>query len=369
MTDTRNKSCGGKTGQVEQEILRQIEIGNFQRGSLLPSERDLANRLNVSYMTVRRAIGNMVAAQLLNRIQGKGTYIREDVPQHRMQQTMGIILPAWETPEHADLMACFSELTVRNGLIPKYYLCRSWEDRAVREAYDNCDFLCLVPPAPLTGLPAELAASWRSGSKPVAVLGLDASGLGLDSVTGDNCTAAAIRELRRLGHRRIGQVTQFETKDGKLFRSTPIFYRNWFNLLRGEFSEAELASFEIPVRADAYSLPHEALYNYIMIHGRELPVTALLVPLSMCWGAIAAAADAGLRIPEQFSILAIGDRQEARFYRPRPSMIRVPYRRHVELVIEAFRRRQQDPAAAPRCFDVVPEYVSGDTVTPVSPIQ
>ena len=57
MIDNSEKFNGGKTGLVEQEILRQIDLGNFRRNSLLPSERELAKQLGVSYMTVRRAIG------------------------------------------------------------------------------------------------------------------------------------------------------------------------------------------------------------------------------------------------------------------------------------------------------------------------
>lgn len=51
MIDNSEKFNGGKTGLVEQEILRQIDLGNFRRNSLLPSERELAKQLGVSYMT------------------------------------------------------------------------------------------------------------------------------------------------------------------------------------------------------------------------------------------------------------------------------------------------------------------------------
>ena len=45
MIDNSEKFNGGKTGLVEQEILRQIDLGNFRRNSLLPSERELAKQL------------------------------------------------------------------------------------------------------------------------------------------------------------------------------------------------------------------------------------------------------------------------------------------------------------------------------------
>mgnify|MGYP000745332013 CR=1 FL=1 len=123
MIDNSEKFNGGKTGLVEQEILRQIDLGNFRRNSLLPSERELAKQLGVSYMTVRRAIGKLVDDSFLTRVQGKGTYVRGDVPLHRMQQTLGIVVPAWETPEHADLMMILTAIAGENGVLPKFHLC------------------------------------------------------------------------------------------------------------------------------------------------------------------------------------------------------------------------------------------------------
>ena len=94
---------------------------------------------------------------------------------------------------------------------------------------------------------------------------------------------------------------------------------------------------------------------------------ALMLPLAVAWGVISAAADSGLAVPQKLSILSIGDRQEARFYRPRLSLVRVSYRRHAELAFEALRRRMQEPGLPPRCFTVEPELVPGETVSPLLP--
>ena len=367
MIDNSEKFNGGKTGLVEQEILRQIDIGNFRRNSLLPSERELAKQLGVSYMTVRRAIGKLVDDSFLTRVQGKGTYVRGDVPLHRMQQTLGIVVPAWETPEHADLMMILTAIAGENGVLPKFHLCRSWEDRTVVDAYESCDYLLLVPPAPLADLPEEMLVRFRAGTTPVVVLGLDATPYGLDSVTGDACTEAGIRELRRLGHCRIGLMTQVEERGGKLFRQTETFYRNWRLRMLEQFSAKEVDRMEIRIPVKAYELPHQAFYDYLYVNGKDLPFTALMLPLAVAWGVISAAADSGLAVPQKLSILSIGDRQEARFYRPRLSLVRVSYRRHAELALEALRRRMQEPGLPPRCFTVEPELVPGETVSPLLP--
>ncbi|KAA2262024.1 GntR family transcriptional regulator [Solihabitans fulvus] len=56
------------------EILRRLAEQELSPGSPIPSERDLAERYGVSRITVRAAIGQLVAEGLLTRAQGRGTF-------------------------------------------------------------------------------------------------------------------------------------------------------------------------------------------------------------------------------------------------------------------------------------------------------
>ena len=63
--------------QVE-EIIRKRLIDNYWKpGDVLPSEFDLARELSVSQGTVRKALNEMVAENLLERRQGLGTFVSE----------------------------------------------------------------------------------------------------------------------------------------------------------------------------------------------------------------------------------------------------------------------------------------------------
>ncbi|SHN34593.1 GntR family transcriptional regulator [Gracilibacillus kekensis] len=63
--------------QLEEQIKARIENGELLPGDLLPSEREYAEQLNISRMTVRQAITNLVNDRYLHRIKGKGTFITE----------------------------------------------------------------------------------------------------------------------------------------------------------------------------------------------------------------------------------------------------------------------------------------------------
>ncbi|WP_163580654.1 GntR family transcriptional regulator [Gracilibacillus saliphilus] len=63
--------------QLEEQIKSKIENGEYKPGDALPSEREYAEQLNISRMTVRQAITNLVNERYLHRIKGKGTFITE----------------------------------------------------------------------------------------------------------------------------------------------------------------------------------------------------------------------------------------------------------------------------------------------------
>ena len=61
--------------QIRGLITRGLESGEWGPGDVIPSESDLAARFGVSQGTVRKAIDEMAAENLLVRRQGKGTFV------------------------------------------------------------------------------------------------------------------------------------------------------------------------------------------------------------------------------------------------------------------------------------------------------
>lgn len=74
--DPRRRLAAGPTPKHVQlgAILRDLVEHELPPDSAVPSERELAERFGVSRLTVREAIGRLVAAGLLTRIRGKGTF-------------------------------------------------------------------------------------------------------------------------------------------------------------------------------------------------------------------------------------------------------------------------------------------------------
>jgi len=61
--------------QIKALLLAALEGGEWRPGEAIPSEQELAARFQVSQGTVRKAIDELVAENLLVRKQGKGTFV------------------------------------------------------------------------------------------------------------------------------------------------------------------------------------------------------------------------------------------------------------------------------------------------------
>ncbi|MDR2330933.1 MAG: GntR family transcriptional regulator, partial [Comamonas sp.] len=61
--------------QIKGLILQSLEAGAWKPGEMIPSEMELAARYRVSQGTVRKAIDELAAENLLLRRQGKGTFV------------------------------------------------------------------------------------------------------------------------------------------------------------------------------------------------------------------------------------------------------------------------------------------------------
>ncbi len=64
-----------KYKKIKDDILNNIAIGHYKKNDIIPTELELANKYNVSRVTVRRATDSLVAQGILYRTPGVGTFV------------------------------------------------------------------------------------------------------------------------------------------------------------------------------------------------------------------------------------------------------------------------------------------------------
>jgi GntR family transcriptional regulator len=97
LPDTPTPSFSPLYQQIKALILQNLKAGEWKPGEPIPSEMDLAARFRVSQGTVRKAIDELAAENLLVRRQGKGTFVATHTEHHVQYRFLKLV------PDSGDL--------------------------------------------------------------------------------------------------------------------------------------------------------------------------------------------------------------------------------------------------------------------------
>ncbi|HEX5697356.1 MAG TPA: GntR family transcriptional regulator [Rhodoferax sp.] len=96
--------------QIKGLILNSLRVGEWKPGEMIPSEMDLAGRFRVSQGTVRKAIDELAAENLLLRRQGKGTFVATHAEQQVQFRFLKLVPDSGtrgsEGPAQRDIIEC-----------------------------------------------------------------------------------------------------------------------------------------------------------------------------------------------------------------------------------------------------------------------
>lgn len=96
--------------QIKGLILQSLQTGEWKPGEAIPSEMELAARFRVSQGTVRKAIDELAAENLVVRRQGKGTFVATHAEQHVQYRFLKLVPDSGdlsaEGPAERDVLEC-----------------------------------------------------------------------------------------------------------------------------------------------------------------------------------------------------------------------------------------------------------------------
>lgn len=109
-----------KYEQIRQDIIKKIETMEYRPNQVIPSENELCQTYEVSRITVRKAIDELVHQGLLYRIKGKGSFVRDYAPEglSRIYSFTEAIIHQGKTPSKRLLSLTVEEAgaDVRHGM-------------------------------------------------------------------------------------------------------------------------------------------------------------------------------------------------------------------------------------------------------------
>lgn len=353
----------GKIEYLRNAIFREIEIGNFQKGSMIPSDRKLSEDFGASYMTIRRAVTLLVDEGVLKRVAKVGTLVVNDIPDDKLRPQLGMVLPAYASEEVSELMMYMAETAEKNGWRFKVIYSRNWDDRAIGDLWDSSDAVVCYPVRDVADLPPRLLERFRDRKKPSVLLRIPGEFFKTDSVfsPGNGEIIELCHKIYDLGHRQIVEVIQEVTVTGEKRPMAPITLK-LAGALRTDFPDVEIDEFSLRLDIPYFEYPSDVLAKRIIDLKDKFKWSLLIVPLGMYWGAIYGLKKIGLQVPRDVSIVCIGDQRDAKLYCPEPTTLSFRNRRLIELTMELVLWRRDHQDAPLRHSEFSMEIVEGETL-------
>lgn len=350
---------------VCQRVLSQLSGGDYGGGEKLPPERLLAKQHQVSYTTIRRAIKELTDQGYLVRKVGKGTFVRPEIIGKKLHRRLGLLWPAWQSPEVMTFTTYISKIAETNNWKIRVFTYRGLDDRQIHEAVHSCDALIVLP---IGGVfPPDVVELFRNSSTPTVFIGLPTYGMGLNSVIGEPETDVdlAMDHLEQLGHERIAFAFHDFHEDPSSGAPGPRQFDRWkFRITKKLGKEAvddlAIIASDIP----PFEWPYQAFADRIsQIHRQRgrLPFTAIIGHISIFWAQMSTLCNLGYKIPDDISLVAIGERKEAEFFYPRPTSVYVNIEEHMIMAWDIIMQKIENPGLSAKNAIVNPHLIVGQT--------
>ncbi len=333
--------------QVAASIRSNIASGVYRPGEAIPSERDLCARFAASRTTIRAAVGRLVQEGLLQRHPGAGTFVVD--PSSSAPRTgsasLAFVLIEITNPWFAELAEGVHHAACRLGYHLQLHLTN----------YDPADEVAflnhlarersvqgiLIAPAPLRDRPAWLDAHahLRAARIPFAFVSHVLREIDADSVVVDSRAGAydAVAYLIGLGHRHIGYVAH------RAPEGNPENSGRWQGYLEA-LADHALTPLAKP-RGDDLRVSVEAgLRATSALLGQAPRPTAVFAFNDVtAVGAYQAARRAGLRVPDDLSIVGFDNTSLAAAWEVPLTSVDPSARRVGELAVHVLEDRIRHP--------------------------
>ena len=340
---------------VRDSLRAAIDHGLFTPGEQMPSTKELSEQMSVSLVTAHRALQELVSVGVLQRSQGKGTFIHERYPLRKNQISecrVGLMIHSEASLAdyyHGQVLEGVRRESDRLNI--DLILLRFGED--VRNECNG--FLYLNP------MPDEFAdIDGRNRRQPTVVIGARGGSARLGSVDVDNVDLGrqAIDHLANLGHRRVMLVGGFEQNSNSRDR-------------RGGFLAAcDEHRIAVPppwlFSASSWRLSDEERSRVTELLAQpDRPTAIFAAGYYLALDVYSAAAHAGLTIPGDVSVISVDDPPRADHLPPTHTTMRQPLVQLGEVAIttllELIRREDLQASARTLRAELV---VRGSTARP-----
>lgn len=352
-----------KYRHVRTELETAIRSGEFAVGEQLPTEQALAERFGVSYLTARRAVCELVEADLLERRARKqGTFVRPHGLKKLETTTLNLITSAYEGAFHRTFLEYGAQLAAREGwMMQVIRLSEGQQEPAVRAFKSDGFCLAMLDEFEPDG---PIGRALRGTQGRAVLVGKDYSEWGIPSIWTNPRTSVqlAVSHLHAAGHRNLLLVMQ--DLEESLNRR---HLQAWEAAMAGQFSGRELEARVIHVKTPQFHCPSRDAYLAVRAFLQRNPQQATAFVCfgdEVTQGLLAACHDVGAPVPSAFSVVNILDAPSMEFSQPAVTCVDVHFEAQMDIARKVFEETLEGKPVEPRLWNVPPRLIERESVAP-----
>jgi DNA-binding LacI/PurR family transcriptional regulator len=308
------------------DLRTQILDGTLAPGSQLPPELVLVEQHGMSRGTVRQAMNALVAAGLIERVQGRGTFVRQRVAaaQSAAERRIGVVLPYLRDEQAVNILVGIEAAAKARGYQVSF---AHSDERADQQSTDvmrlRADRVAGIIVYPVSNQQYD-AAIWRLHADQVPLVLIDRyyPDLPTDVVAVQNTDGAyrATEHLIILGYRKIGFVhTAFASFDTTSVRDRYAGYRQAMDDYGLPIDPAWIVQ-----REQSYNSREVEWYRTRFFTRPNRPEAVIAVNDNEAIGLLKAAAECGLPVPEAFAVVGFDNLALGRHVQPALTTVSQP---------------------------------------------
>jgi DNA-binding LacI/PurR family transcriptional regulator len=328
------------TQQLVQQMKLLLASENIAIGTRLPSLRELAAQLEISFLTVRAAYRQLEEEGAIRTRQGVGAeVIARDLSQMRSKSgaipthSIGVIIPAF-SGYFSPMIAGIEDAAGSDPAL--FFICDAQEDPQLAENYldrliaRGVDGIMLISRELANRSKIDEIKANAQAFPPIVAV--DIPGYPGPSIRFDleGGNYAAAQHLLEHGHKRVGLVLP---------------PRKWSNVAEGfsgiqrAFAEANLRIDEdLIAEIDDYTLESGRMAARKLLNLPDAPTAILAIGDNLAAGVYQIAREQSLRIPQDLALMAFNDSDYFPLFDPPMSTIKVPT---FELGVAAYQSLRQ----------------------------
>lgn len=330
---------------VRDAVREVIDSGRVGPGDRLPSTKAISETMSVSLVTVHRALQELVAAGVLRRGQGRGTFVHEAYLSPDRKTTdirLGLVVHAEASlanPYYSPIMDGIRRAAHGEGV--DLVFLRYGEDWR-----NECDgFIYVNPSQEQLAKPPRFGAAGgksRLNDMPLMQIGasFDADGFGWVDADNVEIGRRAAIELHRAGHTRIGLVGERPRLSNSVDRER--------GFRESALGLGVLQSDADCIRSEGWRLDPESRRQLRdLLASSDRPSAFFASGYYFALDIYDTARDLGLRIPNDVAVLGVDDPPSATHLAPALSTFRQPLEEMGELVVREHIKALRGESAAP----------------------